>query len=527
MTRRRYAFTLGDVVRENARSLPDVEAIVCGPDRLTYRRLDDRVNRTAALLAAAGAARGDRVAWVGHSCHRTIEMLFACAKLAAVLAPVNWRQSADELTWTIRQVAPRVLATMSAPDLAAAVDVARLAAPEAAVLVPDDPGYERRLSTAGPADPAADDDDELPVLEMFTAAFSGRPRGALLSHRGIVSQDMVMAAMRQVEPDEVYLASGPMFHIGVLLKLFATLHLGGRTVIVPRAEPEAVCRAVAAERCTSAFLFTPTIGEITALNSDGRYDLSSLRSVPGRPPREASESWYSMTSCTIPNGSGVTGYGQTETVGMVTFEDRPPAGGTGAFGRPSPMVALRILDEDRREVPDGEAGEIAVRGPQLMLGYHDAGPGPDGWHLTSDLGRRELDGTVSFLGPKLDLIKTGMENVYPAEVENVLRRHPAIADACVIGVPDPVWGQSVRAVVQPRPDAEVDTGEVIGFVRERIASYKKPKSVIVVDALPRSGPAVDRDEVKRRWSGPEQRPRDCLSLTLSFHRGLGLAARQT
>jgi long-chain acyl-CoA synthetase len=499
VTRSRHAFTLGDVVRENARSLPRIEALVCGTTRLTFRQLDDRVNRTAALLTDAGVEQGDRVAWLGYGCHRAVEVFLACAKLGAVAAPVNWRLSTVELLWVLGQVAPRVLVVSSAPQLAAAVAAARDGTPDAVVLDADD---ERLVAAAVPVDPETAVDDESPVLELFTAAFAGHPRGVLLSHRGIVLQNLVLAAMREVDGHgEVYLASGPMFHIGVLLKLFALLHLGGRTVIIPRVDAEAVCRAVEAERCTSAFLFGPTIGEIVAHNATGRFDLSSLRSVPGQPPEPGRDAWYAMTSCTPPADGGVTGYGQTETLGMVTFAGRPPPG-IGVFGRASPMVAIRIVDEDANEVPDGDVGEIVVRGPQVMLGYHDEDPAADSWHHTNDLGRREIDGTISFLGPKLDLIKTGMENVYPAEVENILRQYPAVADACVIGIPDPVWGQSVRAVVQSVPDGVLVAADLIEFVRERIASYKKPRSVVIVDALPRSGSGVDRMEVKRRWSDP-------------------------
>jgi acyl-CoA synthetase (AMP-forming)/AMP-acid ligase II len=478
----RHAFTLGDMVRENARSLPDVEALVCGTTRLTYRRLDERVDRTAGLLAGSGVRAGDRVAYLGHGCHRAVEVILACAKLGAVAAPLNWRLSTVELDGVVRQLAPRVVVAPSTVDF------------DGAIVIDD-------ASLAGaPVPEMSTVDEDAPVLELFTAAFTGRPRGVLLTHRGILTQNLVLAALREVAgPGEVYLASGPMFHVGALLRLFALLHLGGRTVIIPRVEPDAVCRAIATERCTSAFLFTPTIGELVAHNASGRYDLSSLRTVPGLPPEPARAAWYAMTSCEPPTDGGVTGYGQTETYGMVTFTGRPPTG-TGPFGRPSPMVVVRIVDEHGTEVPDGEPGEIVVRGPQVMLGYDGEPPDPDGWHHTNDLGRREPDGSIAFLGPRQDLIKTGMENVYPAEVESVLRAHPAVRDACVIGVPDPVWGQSVRAVVQPVPGRRVASEELVDFVRTRIAGYKKPRSVILVEDLPRTGPAIDRDEVKRLWS---------------------------
>ena len=498
MSGRRWAYTVADMIRENARSFPDLEALVCGSSRSTYRELDERVNRTCAVLADAGVGPGTTVVWAGRSCHRAIETILACAKAGAVAAPVNWRQSEDELAWSLETLDPGLVLLTDEPELGTVRNsVARLSAGTQVLTV--DADYDQRIASATPKDPFDDEDEDLPLLEFFTAAFTGRPRGALLTHRNIVTQNLVLLAMDQVEGyGESYLASGPVFHIGVLLKLFATLHHGGRTVVLSHVEPDEVAATIEAERCTTAFLMTPTVARIVELNADGHFDLSSLRSTPGRPPAELADAWYAMTSCRPPDGAGVTGYGQTETTAMVTFEDRAPRG-RGVFGRPSPLAIVRIVGEDRAEVPDGEVGEIAVRGPQLMLRYRDATADPNGWHYTNDLGRRELDGTVSFLGPKLDLIKTGMENVYPAEVENVLREHPLVAAACVIGVPDPVWGQSVRAVVQPAEGTPPGEDVLVEFVRSRIASYKKPKSVVFVDRLPMSGPVVDRAEVKRRF----------------------------
>jgi long-chain acyl-CoA synthetase len=181
---------------------------------------------------------------------------------------------------------------------------------------------------------------------------------------------------------------------------------------------------------------------------------------------------------------------------MVTFEYRPPAP-IGTFGRTSPVVALRVVNEAGAELPVGEVGEIVVRGPQVMTGYLDEPPmDPNGWRHTGDLGRREVDGSISFIGPNQDMIKTAMENVYPAEVEAVLREHPDLTEACVFGIPDPEWGQSVRAVVESAGSPE--PADIIEYVRKRIASYKKPKSVIVVDQLPRAEFRVDRAAVKEQ-----------------------------
>lgn len=499
MTDRLHSFTLGDVSRDNARSFPETVAVVCGDARLTYPAFDERVDRVATLLGQRGVGVGDRVVWIGLNCHRLLELLFACAKLGAIAAPVNWRLTAGEYAGIIEDTGPAAILTSGDPELAEVNAAARELAPDATWIVHDDPAYEAELAALDPVDPEQDADDELPVLQIMTAAFAGRPKGALLTSRGIVTQDLVLAGVGMVAPgQETYLSAGPMFHIGVLLKTFGIFHWGGTNVIIPRAEAEDICRLVDRERCTSAYVFPPTMRQMVELNADGRFDLSSLRdTVGGVPPDDLAEAWYGMTSCTPPEQRGAVGYGTSETVGMVTFEGRPPRG-IGPFGRTSPAVSLRIVDPDGAEVAPGEIGEIVLRGPQVMAGYLHLEPmDPDGWRHTGDLGRREPDGTVTFLGPNQDMIKSAMENIYPVEVETAIRQHPAVKDVCVIGVPDPEWGQAVRAVVEVDPGSEAPTEEeVVEFTRSRIASYKKPRSVVFVPELPRNGPFVDRAAVK-------------------------------
>jgi long-chain acyl-CoA synthetase len=199
------------------------------------------------------------------------------------------------------------------------------------------------------------------------------------------------------------------------------------------------------------------------------------------------------------------GYGQTEVVGMLSFAAFGP-GALGGHGRTSPLLQVRIVDPDDREVEPGETGEITCRGPLVMNGYWNRPEETErrfrnGWHHTNDLGRREADGSLTFVGPKTRLIKSAAENIYPAEVEGALRTHPDVADCAVIGVPDKQWTQSVVAIVVPRDGATVDGDAVIAHVRDRIASYKKPRRVEVVDAIPRQGFAVDYDALDARFGG--------------------------
>lgn len=500
MVDRLHSFTLADVLRENARTHPDGVALVCGDERVTFPELDAEVSRFAGTLRELGVGAGDRVAWIGYNCHRLVELFYACAKLGAVAAPLNWRLTSQEYDGILRSVQPSVVLTSgdaAFDDLNAAT---RRALPNAPLVLHDDPAFHARIAEAPDTDPANDAHDELPVLQIMTAAFGGTPLAAQLTSRGIVAQDLVLRAVGLVRPvEEVYLGAGPMFHIGVLLKLFATVHWGGTNVIVPQADAEEICRLIEVERCTSAYVFPPTMRQMVEVSRGGRYDLGSLvDTFGGIAPEDLAEEWYALTSCKPPAQSGLVGYGTSETVGMVTFEGRPPDS-TSPFGRPSPIVALRIFDPAGDEVPAGEIGEIAVRGPQVMAGYLGEPPlDPDGWRNTGDLGRREPDGSVTFLGPNQEIIKSGMENIYPVEVETALRRHDAVRDACVVGRPDPEWGSSVLAVVELEPGADAPSeADLINFTKTHIASYKKPRQVVFVDALPRNAfGAPDRVAVR-------------------------------
>nr|MBA3302266.1 AMP-binding protein [Acidimicrobiia bacterium] len=364
-----------------------------------------------------------------------------------------------------------------------------------------DDSYEGFLASGLAEDPEIDVEPSSPVLQMYTAAFTGRPNGALLSHTAVIGQNLVMGMLQEITGDYVYLNSGPLFHVATLMTTMATFQFAGTNVFTPRVEAEELCRIIEAEGCTGAFVVGPTVGQMLEVNSDGRYDLSSLRAFPGPP------AWNEMVTLdTSPWARKPAGYGQTEVMGMLTFN---AWGGEqqGTSGRPSPLVQVRIIDPDGREVAPGETGEIVARGPTVMVGYHDrpevnAERQAGGWHHTNDLGRREADGSITFVAPKGRLIKSAAENIYPAEVEGCIARHPAVAECAVIGVPDPTWTQSVKAIVVLKPDAEgLAAEDIIEHCRAAIASYKKPRTVEFIDKLPRNGWLPDYDALDDRFGG--------------------------
>ncbi|MCA1831181.1 MAG: AMP-binding protein [Actinomycetota bacterium] len=483
-------FTLADLVRENARSYPLREAVACSGERLTFAEFDARVNGLAAVLGDAKVRRGDRVLWLAQNCHRALEMLFACAKLGAVFVPANWRQAAEEMAFVIEDSQPR-LAVWQEAEIGQRVAAARaVAGRDTAWLRIDE------LGTRADEEPAEDIDEDAVIVQMYTAAFEGRPRGAQLSHRNLVTSSLQHAFTQRYGWDDVHLASMPFFHVLGLLNAVAIFHVGALNVVVRRSDPEEISRLISAERVTRAILIGPTVGDVIRAAEHHRHDLSSLRTIPGGGGADA-ERWSQMTTPDLPP---MGGYGQTELAGQVTYDAYGPRG-EGSHGHAAPLAVVRIVGEEGDELSPGEAGEIVVRGPQIMRGY--AGVASVGeWRHTGDLGRREADGSITFIGPKTELIKTGAENVYPAEVEAALARHPAVKESCVFGVSDPVWRKAVKAVVVLRDGESLDAPTLIDFCKEHIASYKKPRDIQFVTQLPRAASGtIDRDEVKRLYGG--------------------------
>jgi acyl-CoA synthetase (AMP-forming)/AMP-acid ligase II len=497
--------TLADVLSGHARARPDRLALADGDVHLTWADLSGRVSKLASALAAEGVGLGTRVLWLGQNSFRIQEMLLACSLLGAGFCPANWRQTPDELAFVIDDLEPRVVVWQEEEvgETAVAARGESSTASNALWLVHDRGGpdsYESYLATGEPGVPDDTVGSDAALLFVYTAAFGGKPNAAMLSNRALIAQGLLMAPWSGIDDGYVFLNSGPLFHIGTFMTNLSTFVAGGTNVFVRRSEGEVLCAAIDRDRCTGGFVIGPMVDAIVAANADGRYDLSSFRGLRGNAQFDAMvqpdrSRW----------GRRAGGYGQTEVMGMATF-NLLASDDIGTHGRPSPLVELRVVGPDDDELPPGEVGEIVVRGVTVMNGYWNRSELNDhrsrgGWHHTNDLGRFEADGSFSFIGPKTRMLKSAAENIYPAEVEGALRAHPAVADAAIIGVPDDRWVQTVKAIVVLNHGARATADELIEHCRTHIASYKKPRAVEFVDALPRRGFAVDYDELDRRYGG--------------------------
>ncbi len=483
--------SFGDVLREHRRRYADRIALVDGDVRLTWPEADDRVNRLANALRAAGVEAGDRVLWLGQNSFRIYELLGAVGKIGAMVCPAYWRWSAEEMAFAIDDFTPKVIVWQQ-EEIGDTVAAAReRAGADALWLRHDDDEYENFLAAGDIADPGIDVDPDAALLVIYTAAMDGRPCGSLLSHTNLLSQAVSTAWMGDIDHTTAFLNSGPMFHIGnYQFWGLPTFVQGGKNVVVRRVSPPELLPVLADEQCTHAYLMPPTVVALKELNATLGLDLSRLRASVAAHLWEGAVAVDTSRYTREGGGQGL-GYGQTEVTGFCTtgaYGGR----GLGNAGRPGPLVTVGILDADGDECPPGEAAEICVRGELVHLGYWNRPEVNEhrfrhGWWHTTDLGRREPDGTISFLGTMTRMLKTGAENVFPAEVENCLESHPAVREAAVIGVPNERWAQDVKAVVALHDGADAGPEELIEHCRAHIASYKKPKSVEFVDALPRIG----------------------------------------
>jgi acyl-CoA synthetase (AMP-forming)/AMP-acid ligase II len=503
--------TIGDIITEHSRSYPDKVALVDGPYRLTWPRLDERVCRLASSLRRSGVGQGDRILWLGQNSFRVYELLGAAAKIGAMVCPGYWRWAPPEMAFAIEDFSPAVIVWQEEEigDTVRAARVLAGAAAESAVWLRHDfagaDSYEGFLAGGDPADPGLDIDPDSALLVIYTAAISGRQCGSMLSHTNLISMGMSVAWLGDIDDRTVFLNSGPMFHIGNF-QFFGipVLVQGGTNVVVRRVAAEEVLDILAAEKCTRAYLMPATVAQIVPLMRARGVDLPGFKATMAAPLWQGAVATDDSRHCREGGGMGY-GYGQTEVTGM------PIVGGYGGkglgnAGRPSPLTAVRILDTGGQECPVGRAGEICVRGDTVHLGYWNR---PDinvdrfrfGWWHTTDLGRREPDGTISFLGTMTRMIKSGAENIFPAEVENCLEAHPAVREAAVIGIPNERFLQDVKAVVVLNGTAAVTAEELIEHCRRNIASYKKPKTIEFLDALPRAGGAKDYAALDEKFGG--------------------------
>jgi long-chain acyl-CoA synthetase len=491
-------------LRRAAQIRPREESTVFRQRRRTWSESAERVARIAGGLCEVGVRPGDRVAILALNSDRYFELLYAIPWLGAVMVPVNTRLATAEIRYILDDAGVRVLFVDSAMHPHAAALTGPPSTVEAVFYLDDDTpptgaqSYEELA--AGPAlEDAGAGGDTLAGL-FYTGGTTGRPKGVMLSHNNLVWNAMNVIAGMYYDEHMTYIHAGPMFHLADGGATFGVTACGGRHVFVPRFDASDCLQTMEQEKVTHAALVPTMINMLVNNSAVGQVDLSSLDYITyGASPMP--EGLLRKALEAFPASKFIHAYGMTEASPGVTLLppryttlEGPYAGRLKSCGQAQLTTDLKIVDEKRKELPRGTIGEIAARGPTIMLGYWNmpeqtAAALQDGWFYTGDAGYMDDEGFVFIVDRIKDMIISGGENVYSAEVENAISLMPGVAEVAVIGIPDPKWGESVHAIVVPCAGADLTAEAVIAHCSTQIAGYKCPRSVeFRASPLPQSGP---------------------------------------
>ena len=511
---------IGDLLVRSANKFPNKTAVVSEGDvSMTFCEFNERVNRLASRLCDLGLAKGDRIGVLVHNGHQFLELYFAAAKTGGIFCPYNNHLKQFELKDILDYSAPRFL--FLDQDFAAVIRglAPGLSSIEKYVCLQRSDGvffedYESLVALGRNEEPPCEvfDDDVLSIF--FTAGTTGKPKGAMRTHRHLMSDAVASVIELAVTYDERVLITFPMYHVACEDNIVRHSFMPN-TIHIKREgsfKPEQVLEYISRERITRCQFVPTMIHSLIQVPDLGRYDLTNLRLIlyaGSSMPVELLKKALAVFPCGFAQM-----YGQTESGPVITLlkpEDHLLDGSEkrlarlASSGRAIINYEVRIVDEDDNDVPTGQVGEIVCRSEAMMIGYWQMPEETEkklrnGWLHTGDLGRIDEDGYVYIVERKNDLIISGGVNIYPREIEEVLYSHPAVSEASVVGLPDEHWGEIVKAIVVLRDRAQATEGEIIDFCGRRLAGFKKPKSVDFWNELPKSSTGkILKKEIRTRY----------------------------
>jgi fatty-acyl-CoA synthase len=513
---------LGDLIQRNQKLYPNNTACIFEGRNFTWTELDERVNRLANALLSLGVKRADRVVILSKNCNQYIEAYFGCARSASVCTAINYRLTPRELHYVIENSEAKIV-IVSDEFLDAIKEVSpRLKNAQHYICVGRTPegmlDYEELLAKASPVKPEVEQHEDDVVLQMYTSGTTGLPKGAMLTHRNLVTNAIGCSFDMHFQHGDCILMVAPLYHMAAGMCTLSTILQGGPIFLHRDFNPMAILDDMEGGQVTLALFIPVMVNFLLQIPGIEERDFSRIRGIiygASPMPVEVLRKAIEVFQCDF-----VQGYGQTESSAVLCIlrpEDHVIEGTPeqlkrlGSAGRQVLGSDVRVVDENGNDVKPGQIGEVIGRGHNVMKGYWKmpeatADTIRDGWLHTGDLATVDEAGYVYILDRIKDMIISGGENIYSREVEEILYMHPAVADAAVIGVPDENWGETVKAFVVLRDGEKANEEEIIDFTRKHLAGFKRPRSVQFIDSLPRnlSGKVLKKELREPYWEGQDR-----------------------
>jgi acyl-CoA synthetase (AMP-forming)/AMP-acid ligase II len=499
---------IADFLTISSSICPDRPAIIFENSRYTFRQLDQRVSKLASTLSRSGVKKGDRLALLQVNCNQCVETCFAAAKLGAIYLPLNFRAKEDELEYMLNFAEANTL--LVGDRYLGMIDKLKSRLPTVKYYISiggEHPGmsnYENIVNSSPEDEISVDLSDQDTAVLMYTAGTTGKPKGVLLPHKSFSIYVLENVTPPSPDIEERNILTVPLYHVAGIQAMMAAVY-GARTLVMQRQfDAQSWMELVEKEKVDRAMMVPTMLKQLMDHPDFGKHDLSSLKVITyGAAPMPLSVMKKALE--VFPEVNFINAFGQTETASTITMlspEDHVITGTAEekekklrrltSIGRPLPDVEMKVIGEKGEELPPLEIGEIVARGPRVMTGYYkdEAKTAQtvdgNGWVHTHDMGYCDEDGYFFLSGRSTDLIKRGGEYISPEELENVIYSHPKIEDVAVIGVQDEEWGELPKAVCVLKKNAECTGDEIMEYCRVKLASFKRPRSVIFVEELPRN-----------------------------------------
>ena len=516
---------LGKTIVLNVHKFPNKEAVIYGKTRLTYKQFNERINRLAHALLDIGIEKGSKVAILSFNCNQFLEAYYALGKIGGVAVPLNFRLHAEELAYMVHQSDAEAF-IVGEPFVQMVKDMQKdLPQVRKYISITEKPvkgmlNYEKWIAKYPDDEPLVLIDEDDPLFIMYTAGTTGRPKGAVITHKNEVVMWMLGGWYTYTDPglfgkhqlrDFKSLAAPPIFHLASFGFCQFMFFLGA-TVVLPTEvfDPAYIMKTIEEEKINALVLVPAMTNFLLLLPDLEKYDTSSLK-VWGSSGAILPTETRRQLRKHFPNVKVFDLFGMTEMSALVSgLLPSESEGRESSVGKALPFIEIRVVDDNDNDVPMGTVGEAVYRGPTVLKEYYKDPKATreamrSGWFHSGDLVRQDKEGFLYIVDRKKDMIVSGGENIYSAEVEEVLGRHPKIQECAIIGVHDKEWGEAVKAIVVPKPGEELAEKEVIDFCKQHLASYKKPKSVDFMDALPRNAMGKVLKRVLREQYGKSVR----------------------